>query len=563
MAGKKVFICAAAEDTGYTNEIITVLNAWEVRYSELGAVPGPVTGIPPAIQSAISECEVFLRICTANTKQSSAVNFTTGYFQQLLQQDRAKKRQQRRLVNLILDPAYPLDDEDKKTLYIMAPGKTRARWLDELAVPVGVATLAQRISRRAVLGMGAGAVLTLASAGVSGTLLVQERQQRQQDLALPVRAKISGNPRYSFRLSDSKTPAFARVFQDGATIYAQPDFASNLDNSQTDSSVYVLSAGDRKQRRISIAAQPAVPGHDPIQSVLIAAASGTLFLYSNPGGVFAPLQIDVLSAVSARDGKELWKVTTALAGTPAVSDGVAYCVLQDVTKSTHETIFYDVSLNALSMRDGSRLWRITDYKFDPILTPAVANGRLYIGSYDHNVYCFDPKTGKKLWSYLTRGPVLGTPTIANGTVYIGSRDGNLYALDAETGAFRWRFASSVGFLAAPLVLDGVVYAPSQDVYVYALDARSGAMFWRSYVGADPNNDDLPIRSVDRNPVAVYRNVLFAAVYGGLYAFDIRTGAQRWRYIPVEEETGTMSQPVISDGFALVGAADNQVYVVNP
>ena len=65
----------------------------------------------------------------------------------------------------------------------------------------------------------------------------------------------------------------------------------------------------------------------------------------------------------------------------------------------------------------------TDYSFDTTLTPAVADGRLYIGSYldqDHNVYCLDAKTGKKLWSYLTGGAVLGTPTVANGTVYVGS-----------------------------------------------------------------------------------------------------------------------------------------------
>ena len=109
-------------------------------------------------------------------------------------------------------------------------------------------------------------------------------------------------------------------------------------------------------------------------------------------------------------------------------------------------------------------------------------GKLYIGTYldqDHNVYCLDAKTGKKVWSYLTGGAVLGTPAVFNGTVYVGSVDSSLYALDANTGKLRWRFENTETFFAPPLVHDGVVYAPSQDGYVYALDERTGALFWRA------------------------------------------------------------------------------------
>ncbi|HEX6540505.1 MAG TPA: PQQ-binding-like beta-propeller repeat protein [Ktedonobacterales bacterium] len=563
MAGKKVFICAAAEDAGYYGEIVTALDAWEVPHTELGVMPGPVTSLPDTIQQAIRDCEVFLRLCTTHTRQSDAVNLATASFQQLLQQEHGKGR---RLVNLIFDQAYPLDDDEKKRLYIMAPGKARARWLEDLAVSVGAATLTQQLSRRALLGMGVGAALTLASGGVAGTLLVRQARAPQQEPLLPVRAKISGNPRFSFALSDKPAhSSYPAILQDGATVYAQPDLENDTSTSP-DSSVYVLSAGSQKQRRISIESEPAVPRLNPVQSKLVAATNGILFLFSNPGGVFGPSQTSALIAVSVRDGGPIWKVTTALAGRPVLSDGVVYCVLQDVTKIEANAINYQTSLNALSLQDGSRLWRTTEYSFDTILTPAVSGGRLYIGSYldqDHNIYCLDAKTGKKLWSYLTGGAVLGTPVIANGTVYVGSEDGYLYALDAYTGALGWRFASSVSFYAPPLIRDGVVFAPSQDAYLYALDARSGAMYWRAYMGVNPNRDNLDIRSSEANPVAVYRNVVFATLYGGLYAFDMRDGSQRWRYIPVEEDLNTISPPVISDGMVLVGASDNHVYAVNP
>ncbi|HEY7342830.1 MAG TPA: hypothetical protein VH591_18285, partial [Ktedonobacterales bacterium] len=245
MAGKQVFICAAAEDAGYYGELITALNAWEVPHTELGVVPNPVSSMPPAIESAIRDCEVFLRVCTAHTRQSNAVKLATDFFQQALERDRRRPRQRRRLVNLILDPAYPLDDEERKTLYIMAPGKARALWLEELAVSVGAATLTQQLSRRAFFGMGVGAAVAVASAGVAGTLLVKQFRS-QQPPPLPVQQSISGNPRFDFNLipeplKDPSDPA--RVFQDGATIYAQPVLSYDTFDKLTkvvDDTVYVL-----------------------------------------------------------------------------------------------------------------------------------------------------------------------------------------------------------------------------------------------------------------------------------------------------------------------------------
>ncbi len=42
-------------------------------------------------------------------------------------------------------------------------------------------------------------------------------------------------------------------------------------------------------------------------------------------------------------------------------------------------------------------------------SPAVANGVVYVGSDDNNLYALNAKTGKKLWSYTTRGFVETPP----------------------------------------------------------------------------------------------------------------------------------------------------------
>ena len=60
-------------------------------------------------------------------------------------------------------------------------------------------------------------------------------------------------------------------------------------------------------------------------------------------------------------------------------------------------------------------------------SPAVANGVVYVGSIDDNVYALNAATGAKLWGYTTGSYVDSSPAVANGVVYVGSYDHNLYA----------------------------------------------------------------------------------------------------------------------------------------
>jgi outer membrane protein assembly factor BamB len=569
MAGRPVFICAAAADVGFYQELVAALDAWEVPHQQLNASSDTLSALDPATVKAIDAAQVFLRLCTAHIPQSNTAHLATSYFQHLLQQNRDK----RRLVNLILDPAYPLSEDDKKTLFIATQGKSRQLWLEELAVSVGAATLTQQISRRALFGMGVGAALTVASASVAGTLLVRQYQS-QQPSPLGVQESISGNPRfnYAFLGEDPKSPGEpARVFQDGETIYAQP--ALTFESYPTpigghpylpDPTVYTLSTATGKKGHIRI---PAMPAYDKyVQSKLIGAADGILLVYAqDPNSAeLAPEEGSILRAVRASDGKQLWTITTAYGGKPTIVGGVVYLALQDVTRTEGTVIYYETSLNAFNLHDGTRLWQSKDYGVDTILQPAIAGGRVYIGTYfdqEHSVYCLDAKTGKKVWSYLTSGAVLGTPAVFNGTVYAGSVDGALYALDADTGKLRWRFENTDTFLAPPLMHDGVVYAPSQDGHIYALDERTGALFWRASAATNDVSSSGAGFSTLRQSVVIYRNVLFAANQDTLLAFDTRRGALRWRFAPVAD--GTLTTPILSNGLLVIGAENQHVYAVNP
>jgi len=74
-------------------------------------------------------------------------------------------------------------------------------------------------------------------------------------------------------------------------------------------------------------------------------------------------------------------------------------------------------------------------------SPAVANGMLFIGSEDHNVYSLNASTGTQIWDYTTGILVDSSPAVANGMVYVGSFDGNVYSLNASTGALIWSYST--------------------------------------------------------------------------------------------------------------------------
>lgn len=86
---------------------------------------------------------------------------------------------------------------------------------------------------------------------------------------------------------------------------------------------------------------------------------------------------------------------------------------------------------------GGKIWNFTTGYEIGWSTPAVANGVIYIGSYDKVVYALNASTGSKLRGYATGDYLVSCPTVADGIVYIGSDDDTVYALNASVGSKVW------------------------------------------------------------------------------------------------------------------------------
>jgi len=69
---------------------------------------------------------------------------------------------------------------------------------------------------------------------------------------------------------------------------------------------------------------------------------------------------------------------------------------------------------------------------DSVVTPpAIANGKLFVGTHDGDVVCLDALSGKTLWTENVGNKIVFQPAVANGMVYLSTFSGHLYAI--ETG----------------------------------------------------------------------------------------------------------------------------------
>src|SRR5207237_6413709 len=100
-------------------------------------------------------------------------------------------------------------------------------------------------------------------------------------------------------------------------------------------------------------------------------------------------------------------------------------------------------------------------------TPAVAYGRVYIGSTDGKVYSFGATSGRLRWSHSTGGYVYASPAVWKKRVLIGSYSKAFYAFDAATGDVKWKFKANGKISGSPTVIGDIVYFATLKGKTYA------------------------------------------------------------------------------------------------
>jgi quinoprotein glucose dehydrogenase len=187
---------------------------------------------------------------------------------------------------------------------------------------------------------------------------------------------------------------------------------------------------------------------------------------------------------------------------------------------------------------------------------------------------------KPAWTYTApgggRGGLQTQPIVVRGIVYGNTPDGHVIALDGATGKPVWEWDSKNssqkvrGMTWWSEGADQRIFA-GVGRYVYALRARTGEVITEFGANGridlhrdldrDPESQSLSLTS----PGIIYKDMLIVggraseglpASYGDVRAYDVRTGALRWKFhtIPRPGEFGYDTWP--KDAWTYTGAANN-------
>ena len=208
---------------------------------------------------------------------------------------------------------------------------------------------------------------------------------------------------------------------------------------------------------------------------------------------------------------------------------------------------YDHNMYALDAGDGSLIWKFPT-RGGVVTQPVILNELLIFGSEDHTIYAVDWRNGQLFWTRITKCPLRGSPAKAEDMVFIGSDDGRLYALQGATGQLVWRFDTEMMIRSRPLVAEEHLYFGTEGGEVYCLDMQ-GKEIWRFRAK----------RAVTASPAWGENTVFVSSLDGMLYALDAEAGWVLWRF---RMGRGSISSPLVHERRVYVGSADSHLYCVD-
>ncbi len=232
-------------------------------------------------------------------------------------------------------------------------------------------------------------------------------------------------------------------------------------------------------------------------------------------------------------------------------------------------------------------------------SPAIgADGTIYIGCENGNLYALDPSDGTQKWAYQTGGIIYtSSPAVAaDGTIYIGSQTG-FFAINPD-GSLKWSYGTGDTEAGSPAIdANGIIYVPSYDYNLYEFNPDGVRRFTvstgNSMAGApaiDPNGT-VYIGSNDKTVYALgdgfsimwtfkTKNGMgmpaigpdgYTLYVGGLdgylYSLDGYTGKENWKlylHNPIEATPAIGTDGTIYVGTTAPNSSTNDtVYAVSP
>jgi outer membrane protein assembly factor BamB len=251
-----------------------------------------------------------------------------------------------------------------------------------------------------------------------------------------------------------------------------------------------------------------------------------------------PQQTGVATSKLPEKLEVLWKFSTAKAieGTPAVANGVVYIGS------------FDEHLYAIDLKTGKEKWR---YKLGETKTPAaVRDGRVYIGNLDGVLHVVDAAKGTKIWTYETpnQAEITSGVSFMGNKILFGCVDESLYCL-SDKGEKLWTFRVQGGpVLATPAIAQDRTFVAGCDSTLHILDASKGVEMGSVDLGgqigatAAVSGDQLYVGTMSSTVLGV----------------DWKQGKVSWTYESETSKQPFYSSPAVTEKLVVLGCRDRHI-----
>ncbi|HEV2343855.1 MAG TPA: hsp70 family protein [Actinocrinis sp.] len=243
------------------------------------------------------------------------------------------------------------------------------------------------------------------------------------------------------------------------------------------------------------------------------------------GTVFACCRNGRLDARAVPTGAPRWRreLGVEIAVAPTAVDGCVYIGAKDG------------QFHAFDAATGQPRWRHPYQTGDAISTAADCAGSLVCFTANEYVHVLDAATGERRHLVHVRQRVSTTAAFGS-NLYVACVDGMLLSVDLWSGQVGWQAQEKT--LGAPLVAGGAVLACFDDGTLRLLGSDDGGQRWSAPYEVKANRPraaryvpyprpDPPALAHDVSP-AHASTVCLGTGDGAVIAFDLGTGAERWR-----------------------------------
>jgi outer membrane protein assembly factor BamB len=255
-------------------------------------------------------------------------------------------------------------------------------------------------------------------------------------------------------------------------------------------------------------------------------------------------QTGVVAAALPDKLELLWKFATqdSVEGAAAIADGVVYVGS------------FDEYLYALDLASGKEKWK---YKAGPIkASPAVRDGIVYVGNADGIFHCVEGtkdekgQMGRKRWTFDTDGEITSGANFAGDLVLFGCHDETLYCLTKD-GKEKWKFKTQGPVYGSPALAGGKTFVAGCDSKLHVLDIATGKEERSVDLGGQTGASG-----------AVVGDQFYVGTMTNQFdAIDWKKGHIVWTFHADERPQPFYSSAAVTEQFVLAGSRDRRLYAL--